>query len=212
VEDLHLMDVNAAPAGMRLSPGMLVLTPTDEGEPSVVGSVKSFEVGAAGLAVHLRGEVSSTAVTSLGGRRVWVSAHTEGSLIAFQATAQPASDTTLDLSGISAPVQERRRTLLRASTRLPATLRTDDAQGAEVAGSTVDLSRGSCRVELPTVELPDVGDRVHLTIDLSGKPAAMETEVLRVDADAGQAVLQFTSLDADDAARIDRHVLSLVTA
>jgi hypothetical protein len=196
---------------MSLTPGMLVLTPTAEGESSVVGSVSSYEVGAAGLAVHLRGEVSPSAVAALGGRRVWVSAHTDGRLIAFQATAQPVSDTALDLSGISAPVQEHRRTLLRAPTRLSAQLRLQ-GDGDPVAGSTVDLSRGSCRVAVSPVELPDVGSRVHLTIDLSGKQAAMETQVLRVDADAGHAVLQFTSLNADDAARIDRHVLSLVTA
>ncbi len=38
------------------------------------------------------------------------------------------------------------------------------------------------------------------------------SEADEAPAHAGHAVLQFTSLDADDAARIDRHVLSLVTA
>jgi c-di-GMP-binding flagellar brake protein YcgR len=208
------MNSDAASGQMNLTPGMLVVTPTQEGQPSVVGSVKSYEVGMAGLAVHLRGEVSATAVSALSGQRVWVSAHTDGQLIAFQATAQPASETALDLSGISAPVQEHRRTLVRAPTRLSAELRVDNDAASEqpVEASTIDLSRGGCRVEVSPPELPEVGSRVHLTIDLSGKPAAMETQVLRVNEQAGEAVLQFTSLDAEDAARIERHVLSLVLA
>lgn len=204
---------SAGHLGANLTPGTLVLTPVADGEPSVMGSLLSYDVGAAGLAVHVRAGVSAAAVEALNARRVWVSAHTDTGLIAFQGMAQRNNATTLDLSGVTAPVQEHRRTLLRAATQLSAELRLEDEprKDSPIVGSTVDLSRGGCRVQLTRVELPDVGARVHLTIDLVGEPAVMDTHVLRVDPDVGQAVLRFTSLDAADAARIDRHVLSLVT-
>jgi hypothetical protein len=192
----------------NLTPGNLVFTPVAEGAPSVVGAVRSCDVGLAGLAVHLTADVPPSIAEELHGQRVWVSAHTGERLIAFQGTATATAEGVVDVSGVSAPIQEHRRTLVRAATRLSAHL--DVESGPAVDGSTVDLSRGGCRVQLRPGELPDVGSRVHVTIDLSGRPAEMDSEVLRVDAGAGQAVLRFTSLDAEDAARIERHVLSLV--
>lgn len=206
---------SAAPA-LPVSVGSLLLTPIRESLPSVAGSVQSFDAGPAGLAVHLRAGVSTDAAERLDGERVWVTAHPGDRLVAFQGLARRAGESLLEVYGVATPVQEHRRAALRAATRLRAHLRlSDDLPGSEVlTASTVDLSRSSCRIQLPpgdgTDVLPRVGATVDLELDLGGSPASLRTEVLRVDPGTAQAVLRFTALTAEDADRIDRHVLSRV--
>jgi c-di-GMP-binding flagellar brake protein YcgR len=194
----------------------VLVTPVADRGASAAGELDAYSSGPAGLAVQLRAVMDAAAAEELDGLRVWVTAHTEGQLVAFQAVARRTGRTALDLAGVTVPVQEHRRTTVRASTALAASLRLTDAGDPppQVSARTVDLSRASCRVQLEDVEpavMPVVGDLVDVEIDLDGRTAAARSRVLRVDARTGQAVLQFTGLAPEDAARIERHVLRLVT-
>jgi hypothetical protein len=60
--------------------------------------------------------------------------------------------------------------------------------------------------------LPPVGTSADVTLDLATHPAVVTCDVLRVDPDAGHAVLRFTQLAAEDGDRIERHVLGLLVS
>ncbi|RJK92943.1 PilZ domain-containing protein [Vallicoccus soli] len=205
----------AVPMG-GLAPGAVLVTPVSGAGASVAGELDAYSSGPAGLAVQLRAVLPQDVVESLDGLRVWVTAHTDGQLVAFQAVARRAGRTSVDLAGVTVPVQEHRRGSVRASTTLPAALRLTEAGDPppRVSARTVDLSRASCRVQLEGVDaagMPVVGDLVDVEIDLDGRSTVARSRVLRVDPRSAQAVLQFTALDPEDAARIERHVLRLVT-
>lgn len=198
-----------------LAPGSALLTPVAGTSASVCAVVDSLSAGPAGLAVQVRVSVDSAHADGLDGQRVWVTAAADGQLVAFQAVARRAGATAIDLAGVSVPVQEHRRTSVRAETRLPASLRLAEAgdPAPRLSASTLDLSRASCRVQFDLADaasLPQDGDLVDVDIDVEGETTSGRSRVLRVDRRTGQAVLQFTRLDPEGAARIERHVLGLV--
>lgn len=198
-----------------LLPDRLILTPM-AAAPSAAGHVLSYEAGLAGLAVQLTAKVTPSAAERLDAEQVWVTAHTEGRLIAFQTVAHRISDTVLEANGITVPVEEHRRAHLRAATRIPAQLELPPADGGELtflAGHTVDLSRGGCRVQLSTgtvTEALRVDATGDVTLDMGTQPVLVAGQVLRVDQADDQVVLGFRNLAAEDADRVERHVLSLV--
>lgn len=199
-----------------LTPGAVVLTPVTPSARPVAGSVTSFETGEAGLAVHLRAEVTREDADALDAQMVWATAHTGGRLVAFQGVAHRSGTTIVALNGVNAPIEEHRRRHLRAMTTMPARLLIHGPEPTAVlAGSTVDLSANGCRVQLSpdhrTGELPEVGRRVALVLDMSEETTTVATQVLRVDPAAGQAVLRFVTVAPDDADRIERHVLRVIT-
>lgn len=200
-----------------LAADQLILTPTESALSSAAGRVQSYDVGPAGLAVRLTAEVAGAAVDQLSGQPVWVTANTGGRLVAFKSVARRLSETSLEMDGITSPVVEHRRGQLRATTRIAAHVRLRGGNGhapLSLSGHTLDLSRGGCRVRVaPAPEggaFPLVGSPADVTLELSNRPVTATGEVLRVDQADGQAVLRFTALDAEDAERIERHVLSLV--
>ena len=208
------MDATAHPySEPALAPDRLVLTPV-VAAPSVPGRVLSYETGMAGLAVRLTAQVHPEGAERLDAERVWVTANTQGRLIAFQSVAHRTGETAMDVNGITAPVEEHRRAQLRAATRTPARLQVGDPDGGEptvLTGHTVDVSRGGCRVELPDVAVDEalqVGATADVTLDLGTRPVVTAGKVLRVDPDTGQAVLTFGTLTTEDADQIERHVLS----
>lgn len=193
----------------------IVVTPVAEA-PSAVGRVLSHEAGMAGLAIRVTAEVRAASAARLDGERAWVTVNTDGRLIVFQCVARRIGETTLELSGITAPVEEHRRGQVRAATRIPVHLRLVPRDGgayAVIDGHTVDLSRGGCRVELGGPGMDDrveVGATAQVTIDLGEPGVATLGDVVRVDPRQGQAVLQFRQLEPTDAERVERHVLSKV--
>lgn len=198
-----------------LLPDRLVLTPMDAA-PSAAGRVLSYEAGGAGLAVRLTATVTANTAQRLDAERVWVTANTDGRLIAYQSVAHRISETVLETSGITVPVEEHRRAQLRAATRLPVRLQLPLADGrgpGVLTGHTIDLSREGCRVQLSGGDVEDVleaGATADVTLDLGTQPVMATGEVLRVDPAGGQAVLRFETLATQDAERVERHVLSLV--
>jgi len=193
---------------LDLAPGAVVITPVDPGTPSIVGSISSMTVGSVGLAVHVVARVRDTG--SVASDRVWVTARENGHVLAFQAVARQVREGVLELSGVAAPVAEHRRALVRAATDLGVQLQ---VRGEDVlAGRTVDLSRGGCRIALADAEPPTVGTGVELRLTLENRTTVIETIVQRVEPASRQLVLTFCSVTPEEAARIDRHVMSLVVA
>jgi hypothetical protein len=196
----------------------LIVTPTADMQPSAPGLVRSYDAGPAGLAVRLTAEVTPPAAAHLDQQRAWVTANIEGRLVAFQAIMHRINSTSLDATGITAPVMEHRRGQLRATTRLPVKLRFAVLSGRKtrtlIAGHTIDLSRGGCRVKLPSQDnrtsLPSVGTLAEITLDMGSHSIVQTCDVLRVDPVASQAVLQFLDTAVRDSDAIERHVLSLL--
>jgi hypothetical protein len=187
-----------------IAPGVVVITPVAEQAPSTVGTLESVSVGAGGLAVHVVADVADAG--DLAAQRVWVMARDASRLLAFQAEARRVRSTRVELSGVTAPVEERRRTLVRASLTLDLEI-TGPPDTPVRAGRTRDLSRGGCRVALGDGPLPRVGAQVSVRIVLGESPVAVDAEVMRVDPDTREAVLRFTSVPAETVAALDREVL-----
>jgi c-di-GMP-binding flagellar brake protein YcgR len=198
-----------------LLPDRCVLTPM-AAAPSVAGRLLSYEAGLAGLAVRLTAKVTPSAAERLDAERVWVTANTGGRIVAFQSVAHRIGETALETNGITVPVEEHRRTHLRAATRIPIRLQVSHVDGREPSlhnGHTVDLSRGGCRVQLSDGDVEEVlgaGTTADVTLDLGTQPVVTAGEVLRVDPTDRQAVLTFGSLTVEDADRVERHVLNLM--
>lgn len=199
----------------KLPPDSMILTPVED-SPSAAGRVLSHDAGAAGLAVRLTAQVTSASADRLDGDRVWVTANTDGRLIAFQSVARRLAEAVLEVNGITIPVEEHRRDHLRGATRIPIAL--EFRQGVSGArtileAETVDLSRAGCRVQLSQDDVGNmltVGSSVKATLELGAKPISISTEVLRVNRDERQGVLTFRGLRPEEAERIERAVLSLV--
>jgi hypothetical protein len=197
-----------------LAPDRLIVTPLAPTSPSAAGTLLSYDSGAAGLAVHLSAEVSERAAQQLDGERAWVRANVAGRLVAFQAVTRRSDVTRLDANGITVPLEEHRRRHLRAATRVPVRLafESEDGTGAVLEATTVDLSRGGCRIELPAPgpALPAVGAVADVRLALPTGAVTATGRLLRVDHGTGEAVLQFTQVPGDGGDEIDRHVLSLL--
>ena len=197
-----------------LAPDRLIVTPLEPTSPSAAGTLLSYDSGAAGLAVHLTAEVSERAAQQLDGERAWVRANVAGRLVAFQAVTRRADINTLDANGITVPLEEHRRRHLRAATRLPVRLTFASGAGGDevVEATTVDLSRGGCRVEVSGTgrALPAVGAATDVRLALPTGVVTAAGDLLRVDDVGGEAVLQFTAVTAEAGDEIERHVLSLL--
>ncbi|MGH8866374.1 MAG: PilZ domain-containing protein [Actinomycetes bacterium] len=191
-----------------ISPGVVVITPVAEHAPSVVGTLTSMTVGLGGLAVHVEAEVAD--VAALVSERVWVMTRDDERLLAFQAVARASRTSRVELSGVTAPVEERRRTLVRSPAVLDIALYAGAEDTTPLRGRTVDLSRGGCRLRLSTGELPAPGQRLRLALELEREEVSVDSFVHRVDQDTGEIVLRFDAVPLQVTAALDREVLSRV--
>ena len=194
--------------------GTLLLTPRDE-EASHLGTVVEADLGAAGLAARLVARVPADVAAALDSTRVWVTARLdEGRLVVYRGLARrdARGEELLDLTGVAAPVVERRRALVRAAARLPGQLVVRGCDGTSSDScpvSTVDVSAAGCRLQLAgDAPLPAPGAEADIVIELPGALVQAGAEITRTDATNGQVVVRFRSLQAADAERLHRHVLA----
>lgn len=182
---------------------------TDVGSAWHTGTVRSWTAGAAGLVVTSHVVTEPRTVEALDGQRVWVSteAGDEDHVVphaVFQAVAQAHRDDELTLTGVMLLASETRRGAVRAPASLPVHLTTDEG----VADArTVDYSRSGLRLEGTGLPQP------HSTVDVSlalekGLEVHGRGEVLRVDAETGEAVVRFVELDPAAAEALERSVLT----
>ena len=190
----------------------LMPTTTDGSEPGTAwhtGTVRSWTAGAAGLVVTSHVLTEPRTVEALDGQRVWVSteAGDDGHVVphaVFQAVAQAHRDDELTLTGVMLLASETRRGALRAPASLPVHLTTESG----VADArTVDYSRSGLRLEGDG--LPAGGTTVDVSLALDeGLEVHGRGEVLRVDAETGEAVVRFVELDSGAAQALERSVLT----
>ncbi len=177
------------------------------------GTVRSWDVGEAGLVVTSTIAVDDAALDDLAGRRVWLSTlpstEDEEGVTVFAAVAQASRAGELSLTGVAHMVQDARRKAARALESRPVALETTAHIRSNLR--TIDLSRGGVRVATtPDVHLV-AGEHVHVDLILDdGATVPAEGEVTRVYEATGEAVVCFVDVAADDADRIDRHVLSRI--
>lgn len=103
------------------------------------------------------------------------------------------------------PVVNQRRDFARAEVLLPVALDTD---GGTVDGHLADLSEGGLKAVCPSsVELA-VSDRVRVQLTVGGTELALDSEVVRVQADKGQlyAGCRFVDIDEQRAHLIRKYV------
>lgn len=184
----------------------MVLMPVGS-ETTHSGTIRSWTASGSGLVVSSQVAMPADVVEELDGRRVWASARLErsGSLAVFQAVAQAHRDDELALTGVVLLANEARRSAVRARTRRPAHLHADDFDGD---AHTVDISRTGVRVESGSA-LPDPHQEVEVSVALQdGVEIHARGEVLRVDREAGEAVIQFVDMGPADSAAVDRAVFT----
>lgn len=90
-----------------------------------------------------------------------------------------------------------------------------DADAAEVLGTeTVDLSSSGARVRVSATAAAAARarDAVRVEVALSGAAMTLSGEVVRVDAERGEVAVRFVDLDDAGRARLDRAVLSELSA
>ena len=87
-----------------------------------------------------------------------------------------------------------------------------DASGA--AAQTVDLSSTGARVRLgaAAVAAARASEQVRVEVAVGGPPMTVTGEVVRVDAERGEVAVRFVDLDDAGRARLDRAVLSELSA
>ena len=161
-------------------------------------------------------EVSATraTVTAVSGSNVWGSFSTPGdALIVVGALARerPESAELLELTGVRMLAYEPRRRTARAGLARSVRLRS----GRHIhQASTLDLSRGGCRVFTSDPGDPrdpgapgnlEAGYEIAVEVDLDDG-RVLEAEATVVRADGPELALRFTGLAAHDAAEVDATV------
>ena len=83
-----------------------------------------------------------------------------------------------------------------------------------VAAETVDLSSTGARVRLgaEAVAAARASEQVRVEVAVGGSPMTVTGEVVRVDAERGEVAVRFVDLDDAGQARLDRAVLSELSA
>ena len=205
----------------------MVIQPDDEdgtpavGTPVIVlsmgggrpypATVQSWVGTNQGLVASARVEVTAAAMRRLADHRVWVSVPYRGpGFTVFSGVARRAEDTALDITGAVTLVRERRRRHLRALSTGQVSVSAHDQSPRQL--QVVDLSQGGVRVALrgPTdLRLDEyVTVEVHLE---DGAAISARGKVIRVDTEAGHAVVRFEDLSSEHGTRIDRYVLLHLT-
>lgn len=141
-------------------------------------------------------------------QRVWLWGRgAQGTTAWFDAIALAGSQPgEIALVQILTLAVEQRRQELRAALRCDVRVRGIEI-GLETESTTMDLSRGGCRVDLPQDTRLHVGDPVDLDLLLPGGELVYATAAVR-RMDGSEAAMQFRDLAPATASNIDREVLA----
>ena len=150
-------------------------------------------------------------VIALADRRILMSTRAPGDsedigVTVFAAIATVIDADELQLNAVAARFQEARRGSLRA--RVPGEVIVAAHGAAPRALRIEDLSRTGVRVSLAAPLSPRPGANVEVDVRLEeGLSIHARGKVVRVDREAGQAVVQFVGLTPTGGERLDRYVL-----
>jgi hypothetical protein len=194
---------------MALKPGRTVSLLGLHRGHAHAGTLRSWDVGDAGLVVTADVGVDRQAVDDLADGRVWLSTDSPGEdeqgIMIFAAAAQAVASDVLRLTGVANMVSEPRRRAVRAEEPAPVTITRGPEQRELTA---LDLSRSGVRVALSARSSLAEGEHVQVKVELAdGMTVDCAGTVIRVDDNADQAVVQFTGLRSDVGDVIDRYVL-----
>jgi hypothetical protein len=178
-------------------------------------TLEEWQSETGGLTVVAEVSAEPETVRAVAGQNVWGSFSTPAdALIVMAALARQrigAGNDRLELTGVRMLAYEPRRRSLRAGLSRP--VRLFSGRGAHRA-TTLDLSRGGCRVmtEDPGDPLDpgapgnlSEGYALALSVELDDG-LVLETDALVVRADGPELALQFTGLEATEAAEVDAAV------
>lgn len=204
---------------------VVVVLPVVAG-PERTGALSDWSTGPAGLVVTADVAMAPEDVAAVAGQRVWARVDSpDGGVRVLEGVAvADAGGTGLRMTGMLALADERRRAAPRVHTSRPArvSLEAADVRRAEDA-RTVDLSRTGARLRVPAASLEGTVGTVGgpiVTVEIDGVVGAVgqgETitagaEVIRVDAALGELAVRFVDLPEGDAERLDRAVLTELSA
>jgi hypothetical protein len=167
-----------------------------------------------GLTVVAEVSADQSTIDLVSGQNVWVSFWSPNDaliVVAALARERTVGAGRLELTGVRMLAYEPRRRSLRAGLTRPVRLYSG---GRSHAATTLDLSRGGCRVftEHPGDPLDpgapgnmSAGDALALSVELDDG-LVLEADALVVRADGPELALRFTGLAAADAAEVDAAV------
>lgn len=169
--------------------------------------VHTWESSDEGLVVNARVQVEPVVAALLADHRLWVSLPTDtGGVKVFGGVARAAGPAHLDISGVVPIVREQRRRSPRGRASAPVTVLARSGPARELR--TVDLSRGGVRVSLRAPGDLTLGEQVTVEVRLEGGVTVPAVgEVIRVDHQAGHAVVRFEDLSLEHGNHIERFVL-----
>ena len=178
---------------------------------SHVGVVRSWRSGPPEADAQATVMASPDTVIALADRRILMSTRAPGDsedigVTVFAAIATVIDADELELNAVAARFQEARRGSLRA--RVPGEVIVATRGAAPRPLRIEDLSRSGVRVTLSAPLAARPGANVEVDVRLEeGLSIHTRGKVVRVDRDAGQAVVQFVGLTPSGGERLDRYVL-----
>ncbi len=204
------------------APGSVVgLLPSDragavEGGPSRVltATLREWQAEPSGLTVVAEVSAEPQTVQLVSGQNVWGSFSTPSDaliVVAALARERPGRGDLLELTGVRMLAYEPRRRSARAGMTRTVRLRSG---GATHEATTLDLSRGGCRVFTSEPGDPNnpgapgnlmAGHALGVEVELD-EGRVVETEATVVRADGPELALRFHGLAATDAAEVDAAV------
>ncbi len=199
---------------------VVVLLPVTSGSERT-GALSSWSSGPAGLVATASIVLAREDVEALAGQRVWASVTSdEGVTVLEGVAAAEVGGAGVTLTGMLAIADERRRTAPRVQTVRTARVSLEARELRPVREArTVDLSRTGARLSMPAASLEGavggVGGVVLVEIEVvvgQDETITAGAEVLRVDPELGELAVRFVDLAEEDAERLDRAVLTELSA
>jgi hypothetical protein len=183
------------------------------------GTLSDWSVGPAGLVVTASITLTEDAVHALSGRRVWARVESDdGQVRVLEGVAVAGVERTeLGLTGVLALAEERRRTAPRVETTRAVRVSLEALALRHASDAhTVDLSRTGARLRMPAATMEEaVSGGAVVEVDIAvgqDETVTAGAEVIRVDHERGELAVRFVDLAEEDAARLDRAVLTELSA
>ena len=207
------------PGGVGPHGGSTVTLRPDAGGGERAGTLSDWSVGPAGLVVTASITLTEDAVDALTGRRVWARVESDdGQVRVLEGVAVAGIERTeLGLTGVLALAEERRRTAPRVETTRAVRVSLEALALRHASDArTVDLSRTGARLRMPAASMEDAvtgGAMVEVDIAVGqDETVTAGAEVIRVDHERGELAVRFVDLAEEDAVRLDRAVLTELSA
>jgi hypothetical protein len=186
------------------------------GSPSTAyaATLEEWQSEPGGLTVVAEVSTAASTIRAVAGKNVWVSFSTPSDaliVIAALAREMVGAARSLELTGVRMVAYEPRRRSLRAGLTRPVRL---FSGGRAHQASTLDLSRGGCRILTADPGDPldpgapgnlSEGYALAVSVELDDG-LLLEADALVVRADGPELALRFTGLAASDAAEVDAAV------